>query len=209
MKSTLTKPAKAGTKNESEQNDQAKALRDLFIDELKDIYYAEKSLTKALPKMIKNATAEQLVESLTEHLEVTKGQVLRLEEIFALIDEKAVAKKCEAMVGLLKEAEEIMDETEDGIIRDAGIISAGQKIEHYEIATYTTLQMFAKTLGEDEAASLLMETLEEEEEASDKLSEIYNTIKSEIGIYGEHNEEKSQTKKIQKKNKQSNFLNNN
>jgi ferritin-like metal-binding protein YciE len=150
----------------------AQGLRDLFEDELKDIYWAEKALTKAIPKMAKNATSEELVNALNDHLEVTRGHVERLEESFKILGKAARAKKCEAMAGLVKEAEEIMEDTEEGVVRDAGIISAGQKVEHYEIATYGTLCAFAKTLGEDEVASLLHQTLDEEKEADQKLSEI-------------------------------------
>ena len=150
----------------------AQGLRDLFEDELKDIYWAEKALTKAIPKMVKNATSEELVNALNDHLEVTKGHVERLEESFKILGKAARAKKCEAMAGLVKEAEEIMEDTEEGVVRDAGIISAGQKVEHYEIATYGTLCAFAKTLGEDEVASLLQQTLDEEKEADQKLTEI-------------------------------------
>jgi len=150
----------------------AQGLRDLFEDELKDIYWAEKALTKAIPKMAKNATSEELVNALNDHLEVTRGHVERLEESFKILGKAARAKKCEAMAGLVKEAEEIMEDTEEGVVRDAGIISAGQKVEHYEIATYGTLCAFAKTLGEDEVASLLHKTLDEEKEADQKLTEI-------------------------------------
>ena len=168
---------KSGASGTSE--DAAKGLRELFVEELKDIYWAEKALTRAIPKMIKNATAQELIDALTDHLEVTQGHVTRLEQVFAAIGEKAVAKKCEAMDGLTKEAEEIMKDTEKGVVRDAGIISAGQKVEHYEIASYGTLAAFAKTLGEDEAVSLLQQTLEEEKEADEKLSEIADTINVE------------------------------
>ena len=169
--------AKKGKKESSE--DVAQGLRDLFVDELKDIYWAEKALTKAIPKMIKNASDEELAAALTDHLQVTEGHVSRLEQVFEAIGEKAVAKKCEAMNGLIKEAGEIMQDTAKGTVRDAGIISAGQKVEHYEIATYGTLAAFAKTLGEDEAAELLLETLNEEKEADEKLSEIADTINVE------------------------------
>ncbi|MES2567459.1 MAG: ferritin-like domain-containing protein [Bacteroidota bacterium] len=152
--------------------DAAKGLRDLFENELKDIYWAEKALTKAIPKMIKNASSEELVDALNDHLAVTEEQVTRLEEVFETIGMKPQAKKCEAMAGLIKEAEEIMAETEKGDVRDAAIILAGQKVEHYEIATYGTLCAFARILGEDKAASLLHDTLEEEKEADGKLTEI-------------------------------------
>ena len=174
---TTSKSAQNGTtsqkgKGVKNKPDAAQGLRDLFENELKDIYWAEKALTKAIPKMIKNSTSNELTTALTDHLSITENHVTRLEEVFASIDVKAQAKKCEAMSGLMKEAEEIMKETEKGVVRDAGIILAGQKVEHYEIATYGTLCAFAKTLGEDEAASLLEETLNEEKEADEKLSEI-------------------------------------
>ena len=162
-----------GIKVKSEVSD---GLRGLFVDELKDIYWAEKKLTKAIPKMIKNATSKKLVEALSGHLEETKTHVSRLEKVFSSIGEKAVAKKCEAMAGLTKEADEIMEDNEAGVVRDAGIISAGQKVEHYEIATYGTLASFARILGEEVAASLLEETLNEEKEADAMLSKISDSI---------------------------------
>lgn len=158
------------------KSDAAQGLRDLFVDGLKDIYWAEQSLTTAIPKMIQNATSEDLIEALTMHLAETKEQVTRLEDVFSLIGEEPEAKKCEAMAGLTKEAEEIMQSTEVGVVRDAGIIAAGQKVEHYEIATYGTLCSFAKILGEDDAASLLEESLDEEKAADIKLSEISDEI---------------------------------
>jgi len=155
----------------------ADGLRELFVDSLKDIYWAEKALTKALPKMAKNATSENLITAINDHLVVTEEQVKRLEEVFSLIGEKATAKKCDAMEGLIKEGESIMEETEAGAVRDAGIIAASQKIEHYEIATYGTLAAFATTLGEDDAVLLLEKTLSEEKEADTLLTEAaYNTI---------------------------------
>jgi ferritin-like metal-binding protein YciE len=162
----------AKSKKTAAQSDVATGLRDLFQDSLKDIYWAEKALTKAIPKMIKKATSEELVAALTDHLEVTKNQVARVEEVFSILGVKAQAKKCAAMEGLVKEGEEIMESTEEGVVRDAGIIAASQKIEHYEIATYGTLCAFAKILNESEAADLLLETLNEEKEADDKLSEV-------------------------------------
>src|SRR6187402_3460821 len=149
----------------------AEGLRDLFVDSLKDIYWAEKALVKALPKMAKNATNENLIAAINDHLSVTEGQVLRLEQVFEIVGEKAVAKKCDAMEGLIKEGEGIIEETEVGPVRDAGIIAASQKIEHYEIATYGTLVAFAKTIGENKAADLLHQTLEEEKTADTALTE--------------------------------------
>lgn len=147
-------------------------LMELFEDGLKDIYFAEKALLKAIPKMIDNATSEELIAALTDHLAETENQVVRLESVFKSIDKKAEAVKCEAMVGLIKEATEIMEECHEGSMRDAGIIAAAQKVEHYEIATYGTLRQFAETLGLTEAVSLLEATLEEEKAADVKLTEV-------------------------------------
>ncbi len=147
-------------------------LQQLFEDGLKDIYWAEKALTKGIPKMIRNATSEELVEALTEHLAETEEQVARLEQVFELMGQKAVAKKCDAMAGLLEEAEGIMEECEEGAMRDAGIIAAAQKVEHYEIATYGTLRQFAATLGLTKAAELLAATLAEEKAADAILTEV-------------------------------------
>lgn len=150
----------------------AEGLGELFKDSLKDIYWAEKALVKALPKMMKNASNEVLVDAIGGHLEVTKLQVTRLEDVFASIGLKPQAKECAAMQGLIEEAEEIMEEASNDYVRDAGIIAAAQKVEHYEIASYGTLRAFALALGFEDAASLLGETLEEEKEADDALTEI-------------------------------------
>lgn len=183
-KSPAKAPQTASNTNGSQQSkagnmtpdpEVATGLRDFFEDSLKDIYWAEKALTKALPKMVKKATSQELIDALTEHLAVTQEQVTRLEEVFTLIGVKAQAKKCAAMEGLIKEAGEIMESTAEGVVRDAGIIAAGQKVEHYEIATYGTLCAFAKILGEQEAAGLLLQTLNEEKEADSKLSEVAET----------------------------------
>ena len=163
--------------NVDAKSDAAEKLRELFVDSLKDIYWAEKALTKAIPKMAKNATAPKLVEGLTQHLVETEGQITRLEKVFSLLDEKAVAKKCDAMDGLIEEGKSIMEETEMGAVRDAGIIAAAQKIEHYEIATYGTLAAWAKTLGENDTAALLVESLIEEKNADQTLTDAaYNDI---------------------------------
>lgn len=171
METTEKMPAQKSSKKQS-KSEVAQGLRGLFVDELKDIYWAEKALTQAIPKMIDKATDEELVEALTKHLQETREHVTRLEEVFSSIGEKAEAKECKAMVGLIKEAEEIMKSTEEGMVRDAGIISAAQKVEHYEIATYGTLYAFANTLGEEDAADMLEETLEEEKAADETLSGI-------------------------------------
>jgi len=150
----------------------ASKLARLFEDELKDIFWAEKALTRAIPKMIKHATSSDLVEALTSHLDETKNHVMRLEEVFVSIDKKPVAKKCEAMAGLIEEAQSIMESCETGAMCDAGIISAAQKIEHYEIASYGTLRQFSDTLGLTEAEALLKTTLVEEKSADEKLSKV-------------------------------------
>ena len=154
------------------KKDAASNLSELFTDSLKDIYWAENALVSALPKMIANATAPSLISAIKDHLTVTKNQLTRLEKIFELIGEKAEGKKCEAMAGLLKEGESIVEETMPGAVRDAGIIAASQKIEHYEIATYGTLVAFAKALGENDAAKLLTQTLAEEKEADCVLNDV-------------------------------------
>jgi ferritin-like metal-binding protein YciE len=153
-------------------SDAAAELRDFFIDSLKDIYWAENALVGALPKMIANATSANLASTIKDHLAITENQVSRLEKVFELLGEKAEGKKCEAMAGLLKEGDSILEETMPGAVRDAGIIAASQKIEHYEIATYGTLSAFAKTLGENDAAKLLTQTLAEEKEADCLLSDV-------------------------------------
>jgi ferritin-like metal-binding protein YciE len=181
-KSTSARSKASSNGNGSMQESQ---LMKLFEDELKDIYWAEKALVKALPKMAKNASSEELVEAIESHLEETEGQVKKVEQVFASIDKKATAKKCDAMEGLIKEAEDLMEETEEGPMRDAAIISAAQKVEHYEIASYGTLCTFAKTLGLEEAADLLAEILEEEKAADSKLTEI---AESSINIEAAHEE---------------------
>ena len=151
---------------------QESQLQKLFEDELKDIYWAEKALTKAIPKMIKNATSEELISALESHLEETQEHVVRVEQVFEIIGKNAVPKKCQAMAGLIEEASAIMEECEEGSMRDAGIISAGQKVEHYEIASYGILRQFAETLGIDDAVELLAMTLKEEKAADVKLTEV-------------------------------------
>ena len=166
----------ATRKNEKERSGKAAVLstklEKLFEDELKDIFWAEKALTKALPKMAKKASSPELIEAIETHLAETEEQVSRVEQVFELLGKKPAAKKCEAMEGLIKEAEELMDESDEGIMRDAAIISAAQKVEHYEIASYGTLRAFAETLGLTDVVSLLEQTLEEEKNADKKLTEV-------------------------------------
>lgn len=165
--------AKKSTKGKNEP-----MLKEFFVAALKDIYWAEKHLTKALPKMAKAATTEELKEALMTHLDETKAQADKLVQVFEQLGMKAVAKKCEAMEGLVKEGEEVIEETEDGsYTRDVAIIMAAQKVEHYEIASYGGLVQLATVLGEAEAATLLEEILDEEKAADEKL-----TIIAESGI---------------------------
>lgn len=147
-------------------------LRDLFEVGLKDIYWAEKVLTKTLPKMVKNASSPELVNSLKGQLSQTEEHVSRLEKIFEVTGIKAEAKKCDAMQGILKETNGLIRETDLGMVRDAGIIAADQKVKHYEIATYGTLHAFAKTLGENKAAELLAMNLNEEKKTDAALTGI-------------------------------------
>jgi ferritin-like metal-binding protein YciE len=155
---------------------QLSQLMNLFEDELKVIYWAEKELTKAIPGMIKKASSQELIYALTSHLTETENQVTRLEQVFESFDNKATAKKCDVMEGLIKEAEEKFESCEAGAMCDAGIITAAQKVEHYEIASYGTLRQFAETLGLADAVSLLGDTLNEEKTADEKLTKIAQSI---------------------------------
>jgi ferritin-like metal-binding protein YciE len=149
-----------------------KTLDDLFYETLKDIYYAEKALVKALPKMAKTAEADELQEAFEHHLKETEGQVDRLEQVFELIDKPARAKTCDAIKGLTEEAKEIMKEFKGSDALDAGLLSAAQAVEHYEISRYGTLKAWAEQLGLDEAARLLDATLQEEKNADKTLTKI-------------------------------------
>jgi len=153
-----------------------KSLHDLYVDELRDLYSAENQLLKALPKMAKAASSPQLRAAFTEHLEVTRGQVERLETIFEALGKKAKGKKCVAMEGLIEEAKELLDEDAPASVLDAGLIMAAQKVEHYEMAGYGTVRTFAQRLGETRAAQLLQETLAEEKEADEKLTQLAETV---------------------------------
>ncbi|HTE26070.1 YciE/YciF ferroxidase family protein [Flavitalea sp.] len=165
-----SKTAAASNAGQGQGNTQ---LEKYFHDALKDIYWAEKHLTKALPKMQKAATTDQLKSAIKDHIAQTQEHITRVEQVFEMIGKKAQAKKCEAMEGLVKEGESIVEDTEDGsMTRDVGIIMAAQKVEHYEIATYGGLVSLAKTMGLEEAASLLGQTLEEEKQTDAGLSEI-------------------------------------
>jgi len=163
--------SKASPAFSSEENQSM--LQEYFLEELRDIYWAEKHLVKALPKFQKAATSEELATAFAEHLAVTEEQVTRLEQVFEMMGEKARGKKCEAMEGLVKEGESIIEDTEDGsATRDVALIIAAQKVEHYEIASYGGLTTLAKTLGHEEIANLLGETLEEEKETDELLTQL-------------------------------------
>lgn len=169
---------------ETKKNDSR--LEEFFHDEVKDIYWAEKHLVKTLPKMQKAANSTDLKNAFIQHLEVTKGHVARLEEVFEILGKKPQAKKCDAMEGITKEGESIIEDTEAGTsTRDVGLILAAQKVEHYEIATYGGLTQLAKTLGYSEIASILETTLGEEKEADVSLSTLAeNTINESAAMEG-------------------------
>ncbi len=174
-KKAAASPAKkaAPKKSAASNGSTDSRLQEFFYDELKDIYWAEKHLTKTLPKMAKAATSPELKDAFTEHLEVTKTHVSRLEEVFEMLGKKAQAKKCEAMEGITKEGESIIEDTEAGTAtRDVGLILAGQKVEHYEIATYGGLTQLAHTLQLEDIAGVLETTLNEEKDADSSLSQI-------------------------------------
>ncbi len=163
----------SSSKNNGKIAAESGLLEKFFIDGLKDIYWAEKALTKALPKMQKAATTDKLKQAFADHLAVTKEQVTRLEQVFEVMGKKAQAKKCDAMDGLIKESEGIIEETEKGsLTRDVALIMAAQKVEHYEIATYGGLAQLAATLGKMEAKNLLGQTLQEEKDTDLLLTEI-------------------------------------
>jgi ferritin-like metal-binding protein YciE len=164
-------------------------LKELLVEELKDLYSAEKQIVKALPKIIRGAASDELKTAIQEHLEVTKGQVTRLEEVFSHLEEKPKAKHCKGMEGLLQEGAESLDEEDKGPLRDLQLIGAAQRVEHYEVAAYGTAKAMAETLGFNEAMDLLNETLEEEGEADKKLTEVAESLYSEVET-GEKVEEK-------------------
>ncbi|MGA8674162.1 MAG: ferritin-like domain-containing protein [Candidatus Acidiferrales bacterium] len=168
---------------------QQQALRDLYIDELRDIYNAETQMVKALPKMAKAATSEELRSGFEEHLEQTRGHVSRLEQIFEALDEKPTGKKCAGMEGLVKEGSEMIGDDFEGEVKDAGLIGAAQRVEHYEIAAYGTVRAFAQILNERQAVDLLTETLEEEKETDKKLTQLAGEINVEANERGQASEE--------------------
>jgi ferritin-like metal-binding protein YciE len=149
-----------------------KTVQDLLVDELRDIYHAEKQLLKALPKMVKAASSDKLRQAFEDQLEETRGQVERHEQVFEQLEMPARAKRCEAMAGLIEEAQEMVDEIKTPEVLDAALITAAQKVEHYEIASYGSVHALALATGQDEVAQLLAATLEEEKAADQKLNKI-------------------------------------
>lgn len=158
-------------------------FRQLYMDELRDIYDAEKQLIKALPEMAEASTSEELRSGFEKHLEQTKEHAHRLEQIFSELGEKPTGKKCKAMQGLVAEGGEMIEEDFEGQVKDAGLISAAQRVEHYEIAAYGTVRNFASVLGEQNAVSLLERTLTEEKETDEKLTELSDGINAEAASY--------------------------
>lgn len=164
------------------------SLQELLVDELQDLYDAEKQLVKALPKMAKAAANEELKSAFQEHLSVTEQHVQRLEQVFELLGEKAKTKPCKAMKGLVEEGAEVIGEDYEADIKDAALIGAAQRVEHYEIAGYGTARAMAEALGLNEAAELLEQTEDEEGDADKKLTEIAETIYGELGASGEESD---------------------
>jgi ferritin-like metal-binding protein YciE len=164
------------------------SLRELYVEQLRDLYDAENQLIKALPKMAKEATSDELRQGIEEHLEQTRGQAERLEQIFEQLGEKAKGKKCKGMQGLIEEGQETLEEDMEEDTKDAAIIAAAQRVEHYEISGYGTARTYANLLGENEAAELLEQTLQEEKETDQKLNQLAEEINVEAA-QGESEEE--------------------
>ena len=173
-----------------------KRLKDLYVEELKDLFSAENQLLKALPKMAKASTSDDLRAGFEEHLEQTKEHVARLEKIFEALGETAGGKKCKGMAGLIEEGAEIIEEDPAPEELDAGLISAAQRVEHYEIAGYGCVSAYAKLLKDDRALSLLKQTLEEEKETDKKLTQLSGRINVEAAESEEPEDHRSNGKKM-------------
>ena len=165
-------------------------LRNLYIDELKDLYSAENQMVKALPKLAKAASSGELKQAFEEHLEQTRGHAERLQQIFESLDENPRGKKCSGMEGLTKEASEVMGEDFEGAVMDAALIGAAQRVEHYEVAAYGTASEFARILGQAEHVTLLEATLQEEKEADQKLTELAREINQQANEEGTASEDR-------------------
>jgi len=166
------------------------SLHELYVDELKDLYSAEKQIVKALPKMVKNATNPELKEAFSNHLDETQGHVARLEKVFQMLGEKAGGKKCKGMEGLIEEAKELLDEDASDEVLDAGMISKAQHVEHYEMAGYGTVRTYAEQLGYADQAKLLQQTLDEEGKANELLTQI---AESSVNLEAEEGSEVEET----------------
>ena len=164
-------------------------LKSLYVDELRDLYSSEQQLTKALPKMAKAVNSEELRKGFEEHLQQTRQQATRLEQILSALGEPVKGKKCKGMAGIVAEGGEMLSEDFQGALMDAALISAAQRVEHYEIAAYGAVHAYAESMGESEAASLLQQTLEEEKETDRKLTELSEGINSEAFNRGSEAEE--------------------
>jgi ferritin-like metal-binding protein YciE len=184
-----TKTTKSSSSKTSGKKDNRSLLREFFVEELQDIYWAEKHLLKELPKLQKAATSDKLADAIEEHISATEEQVNRLEDVFKMMGETPKAKKCEAMEGLMREAHSVIEDTdEETATRDVALIMACQKAEHYEIATYGSLVQLAKTIGHNDAAEILYQTLEEEKEVDELLTEIAESKVNEEGAMEEGHE---------------------
>ena len=194
-----------GTTGQTNGQKKENLLENFFIDQLKDIYYAEQQLLKALNEMKSASTTEELEEAFEHHHSQTQKQIKRLDKVFQLLKEKPEGKKCEAMDGLIKEAKTIINETKEGTMtRDAALIIAAQKVEHYEIATYGGLVQLAITLGKNRAASLLDKTLQEEEDTDRHLTDI---AESYINFEAEEEDEKSEKSEKNERSMESSMAN--
>jgi ferritin-like metal-binding protein YciE len=180
----------------------ANSLQELYVGELRDLYDAEHQIIKALPKMISKTSSEELKSALTEHLEVTRRQAERLETIFENMGERAKAQKCKGMTGVIEEGSELLKDADDENVRDAAIIASAQKVEHYEMAGYGTVRTWASLLGEEDAVNLLEETLNEEKDADQKLTEIAKSINVEARTK-EGEEELAETRRGKRKSSSS------
>jgi ferritin-like metal-binding protein YciE len=166
-----------------------KSLHDLMVNELKDLYNAEKQITRALPKMAKNAQSDKLRKAFEDHLKMTENQITRLEQVFEELEIPAKGKKCAGMEGIINEGKELMEEIEEGATLDAALISAAQKVEHYEIASYGTVRTYAEELGFPKVAELLQKTLDEESQTNELLTSI---AESDINFEAIHKEDEEE-----------------
>jgi ferritin-like metal-binding protein YciE len=176
-------------------------LKELYIDELKDLYSAENQLVKALPKMAKAASSDELRAGFEKHLQQTRGHVQRLEKIFQTLGESPKGKTCKGMQGLIEEGSEATEEDYEGSVMDAALIGAAQRVEHYEIAGYGTVRSMAKTIGADDQVSLLEETLEEEKETDEKLTELAEQINTQANESGDEQQEDEASSRDKKKSR--------